>query len=315
MFTQFFALVFLMRFLLVVFALVCACSAEYLFQSPHINRVNSREDVLWQADLSERFLGWTHDELSNYFNAKVDNSGLVPMTKENMIGANDLPKNYDVRKATGCGRWILDQGRCGSCWAFGATKSVTDRFCQALNDTSFPILSPQHLVSCDYEGNMGCNGGFPGLAHKYIEFLGVSTLDCYPYTSGTTQKSGSCHTKCHDGSSMKRYHLHKFQTHFYRHEEDIMAALIKFGSAEVSFSVYDDFLSYSSGIYHHVSGPFRGGHAVTLIGYGEENGQKYWTCANSWGENWGEQGTFRILRGVNECGMESNGAVGGLPKL
>ena len=38
-----------------------------------------------------------------------------------------------------------------------------------------------------------------------------------------------------------------------------------------------------------------------IVGWGEERGVKYWSVMNSWGREWGEQGVFRILRGVNHC--------------
>lgn len=48
-------------------------------------------------------------------------------------------------------------------------------------------------------------------------------------------------------------------------------------------------------------------HAVLLVGYGEDTntGEKYWTVKNSWGEDWGEGGYFRILRSQDECAIES----------
>jgi hypothetical protein len=51
---------------------------------------------------------------------------------------------------------------------------------------------------------------------------------------------------------------------------------------------------------------------VQIIGFGVEAGQKYWLVANSWNPHWGDKGFFKILRGVDECGIE-DAALSGSP--
>lgn len=96
-------------------------------------------------------------------------------------------------------------------------------------------------------------------------------------------------------------------------EDAIKYELLTHGPVEADFEVYADFPTYKSGVYQHVSGGLLGGHAIKLMGWGEEKGVPYWLCANSWNTDWGEGGFFKILRGKNHCGIESD-VVAGLPK-
>merc|ERR1712183_117140 len=77
----------------------------------------------------------------------------------------------------------------------------------------------------------------------------------------------------------------------------IKFAIMQGGPVETAFTVYEDFENYVSGIYHHVSGKEAGGHAVKMVGWGVEDGTKYWKIANSWNPYWGEKGYFRIREG------------------
>jgi C1A family cysteine protease len=46
------------------------------------------------------------------------------------------------------------------------------------------------------------------------------------------------------------------------------------------------------GVYYHVAGQMDGGHAVKMIGWGTEKGTPYWLLANSWNNDWGDNGWF-----------------------
>ena len=89
-------------------------------------------------------------------------------------------------------------------------------------------------------------------------------------------------------------------------ETDLLLALYKTGPVSVAFMCTDEFVDYESGIYANSTcpdGPMDVNHAVVAVGYGTENGVEYWIIKNSWSAQWGEDGYFRMQRGVNTCGI------------
>lgn len=53
-------------------------------------------------------------------------------------------------------------------------------------------------------------------------------------------------------------------------------------------------------------------HATLLIGWGfdEKTKMKYWLVRNSYGLWWGDKGNFRLRRGMNDYGAESDNVTG-----
>ena len=88
-----------------------------------------------------------------------------------------------------------------------------------------------------------------------------------------------------------------------------MQAALQKGPISVAFTVYADFPTYKSGVYKHTTGSALGGHAVEMIGYGNDpTGGDYWLVKNSWNDQWGDAGCFKIARGSDECGIEGSAA-------
>ena len=249
------------------------------------------------------FRNWTDEEIRNLFKVELRHT----KKQENKIEIiSDAPESFDARTQwPDCKQEIRDQASCGSCWAFSAVEALAWRFCVATSGSTNVVLSAQDLVSCDYN-NYGCDGGYLDYAWQYLESTGAVTESCYPYESS----SGSvpaCKTECVDGEEWVKYKATAYKE--YTTPNAIKDTLQTDGPIQTGFTVYSDFMQYSGGIYKHVSGGLLGYHAVVIVGWGVEDGTKYWIAQNSWAADWGEDGYFRIAEG--ECNFDENGIAGG----
>jgi cathepsin B len=297
---------------LVALVVLASAAPRYIVDEGIINAVNSKQN-LWVAGRNEKFVGVKVEDASRYLGVHAFpslNSKFEGETRES--GRNDLPEEYDVREAhPGCVIAVRDQQQCGSCWAFGASESLSDRFNIELG-TCTPatqvILSPQDLVSCDKQQH-GCNGGWPIKVWNYANKTGVTLDSCDPYTSGGGQ-TGTCKVsgpgaQCPSGKGVQKFY-HSGAGYRILGEEAMMKDIYENGPIEIVFEVYQDFFNYKSGVYKHVSGGLAGYHAVKMFGWGvdQKTHAKYWILYNSWGTGWGNKGEFWVLRGVNECKIE-----------
>jgi C1A family cysteine protease len=233
---------------------------------------------------------------------------LVNSTKDSLkaaaLGAIGAPAAYDLRSVGGNNfvTPIRDQKNCGSCVAFGTIATVESRFLLQRNNPnpSAIDLSEAHLFFCyGRDDGASCSTGWwPQKAFDAFKSKGVADEACYPYDSGLAKKdcSGLCSNWADRAVKITGY------TDLTEKPAEIKQWLSS-GNGPVSacFIVYQDFFSYRSGIYKHVSGEQAGGHCVTIVGYNDNPG--YWICKNSWDTGWGEQGFFRIAYG--ECGIDS----------
>nr|CAD2196578.1 unnamed protein product [Meloidogyne enterolobii] len=229
---------------------------------------------------------------------------------------------------------IQDQSACGSCWAVSSASVMQDRICISTGGELKVNISSEDILSCE-KTSSGCYGGYPEEAFKFWQEKGVCTgsgysdhegCKPYPFPPNPDEYMYStprCKRRCENRKYKTKYNKDK---HYGQEpvnlqdsdETDIMKAIIEGGPVEANFIVYYDFFSYSEGVYEAGDGEeMAGGHAIRILGWGHHNktDTPYWLIANSWGDQWGENGYFKIARGQDECLIESWGTNYGDPAL
>ena len=174
---------------------------------------------------------------------------------------------------------VKNQAQCGSCVAF-ATMAAIETCFKKVTGGAFGDFSEQQLVDCGYQQNgaNGCNGA---PTFSYTKYVADSSLELthessYPYLN--TQPKLTC-------PSTQPFSVGaKVTGSYYTYsgtEEKLKALVAEHGAVITSVAAAGPFQNYGGGIFSGCTSSSTD-HAVTVVGYGSENGEDYWLIKNSW---------------------------------
>jgi len=191
---------------------------------------------------------------------------------------------------------IENQGQCGSCYSFATTATIEGAY--AIKKGININLSKQEIVDCSPD-TFGCQGGWFAPACDYImEQGGLHNAADYEYAFEAEALT------CRAVDEERTGNIQSYGRVAPGDEEAMKTALAEFGPLWVTISVGDVFYNYESGIIDIENCSKRTDHAVVVVGYGNEDGQDYWLIRNSWGEDYGDSGYFRMARNKDDmCGI------------
>lgn len=253
----------------------------------------------------------------------------------NHVKNNNLPKNFSAMSEwpsmiTG----VFDQERCGSCWAQSCGSMLSDRI-RIKSKGKFlkngDYISPFAFAACVKCGKDGacprvCEGNYLDDVLQYMVDTGAvaqSDIDKYSKQGEEYLCFDYAKYSVKPWKGIKKYRVNVFPPSMLNepealaiNEQAMMEEIYNKGPIVVILKVFvpmdsRNFYLHKEGIYGYgwKSEPTEtdGYHAISIIGWGEDeklkdsNGKsaKYWIIRNSWGENWGQQGLARILKGVN----------------
>ena len=208
------------------------------------------------------------------------------------------PSSWDWREHGGVSP-VKNQGSCGSCWTFSTVGALEAH--SLVKYGKFTPLSEQQLVDCAQAfDNHGCEGGLPSHAFEYVMHAGgISTETDYVYTATDDP--------CTVDKSTFALDVLSGSFNVTEGDEGSLQTAVYLGPVSVAFEVVDGFRDYATGVYTSTvcgNTPMDVNHAVLAVGYGvDDQGMEYWIIKNSWGAAWGDEGFFKMEKGVNMCGV------------
>ena len=179
-------------------------------------------------------------------------------------------------------------------------------------------IAPQVLISCQTT-DFGCHGGDPINAFDYISEFNITDETCAIYRARGYDNGVECspllrckncnpHEECFIPDTFHEYTVDEYDVLI--GEEDMMQEIFQRGPITCSIATPAALFNYTEGIFNDTTGAYFLDHSISIVGWGEENGVKYWHMRNSWGHTWGQEGFAKIIKGINNLGIEEACAWG-----
>ncbi|OMJ94275.1 hypothetical protein SteCoe_2617 [Stentor coeruleus] len=293
-----------MKFI-VPFLLLISCSISLSVESEDDLIVFSQEDIDYVNSVQT---SWTagHTWVSKLklkeakgmmIDLRTSETNNIDYVEEN-TSLKDIPSSF-LSNVTwpGCMTPIQNQGVCSASYAFASTAVMGERACIINSRYAGVMYSAQNAMACS-TATMKCSGGTVSEVYTWIQQNGVCLTSCQSWTGSTT-----CNPLCDNGSPLSLFTIKDVVN--YQTASAIQTAIMTDGPVASSMTVYQDFSSYTSGIYTYVRGGVVGAQSVKMFGWGTNGSVNYWVCSNSWGTSWGMQGYFLIQFG--QCKIEQLG--------
>ncbi len=228
-----------------------------------------------------------------------------------VISDSDIPAEFDSRE-----KWgsligdILNQGQCGSCWAFATSEVLQDR-CSIESGKQIGQLSQQYLlIASNGIGELqSCAGGVieQSFAFMTSNSIPLAASLAYDATDLANNPSLKATETCDPGSDTVQWigsqeYCVSGGTDTTSNKQcsqsvpAIQKEIMTNGPVAAGITVFQDFETWwgqgATTVYSHSggSGSALGGHAIKLIGWGTDDGTPYWWFANSWGASTGDDG-------------------------
>ncbi|KAF0718097.1 Aste57867_1903 [Aphanomyces stellatus] len=221
---------------------------------------------------------------------------------------------------------------CGSCFAHGALSTANDRIKIMNHKKGFKgpdvMLGRQSFLNCAPGHGLsdGCGGGEPSDVFEFMRVYGLPDETCLPYnatdyskylntSNGTCPPEGYCINCMYSPESpdkatcfpVKNVVRYRAQSYGRVVGEAAMIKELQRGPITCGIACSRQFdWNYTAGVFWDKTNFTEIDHDVEIVGYGEEDGVKYWHARNSWGTYWGENGFFKIVRGINNLAIESD---------